>query len=120
MRIAFETEEAAGFSNFDRIDQITIIAAIIILCREVLVSGLREFLAEVNVGVPVTMLAKWKTVVQLVAIGFLLAGEAASGVYALEIGTAGLWIAALLTMYTGYDYLKAGLRHITEMREDGE
>ena len=105
---------------FDRIDQITIIAAIIILCREVLVSGLREFLAEVNVGVPVTMLAKWKTVVQLVAIGFLLAGEAASGVYALDIGTAGLWIAALLTMYTGYDYLKAGLRHITEMREDGE
>ena len=105
---------------FDRMDQITIIAAVIILGREVLVSGLREFLAEVNVGVPVTMLAKWKTVVQLVAIGFLLAGEAASGVYALEIGTAGLWIAALLTMYTGYDYLKAGLRHITEMREDGE
>ena len=78
---------------FDRIDQITLIAAIIILCREVLVSGLREFLAEVQVSVPVTQLAKWKTMVQLVAIGFLLAGDAGASFYAVEIGTICLWIA---------------------------
>ncbi|TDI62162.1 MAG: CDP-diacylglycerol--glycerol-3-phosphate 3-phosphatidyltransferase [Alphaproteobacteria bacterium] len=105
---------------FDRIDQISLIAAIIIMCREVLVSGLREFLAEVRVSLPVTQLAKWKTVMQLVAIGFLLAGDAGAAVYAVEIGTAFLWIAALLTIYTGYDYLNAGLRHITELREDDQ
>jgi cardiolipin synthase len=103
---------------FDSIDRFTLIAAVIIMCREVLVSGLREFLADVRVSVPVTQLAKWKTGVQLVAIGFLLAGDAGSWFYAVEIGTASLWVAAILTIYTGYDYLKAGLRHITELRED--
>jgi len=103
---------------FGRIDQISLVAAVIILCREVLVSGLREFLAEVRVSLPVTQLAKWKTFVQIIAIGFLLAGDAAANLYAPEIGTACLWIAAILTLYTGFDYLKAGLKHITEMRED--
>jgi CDP-diacylglycerol--glycerol-3-phosphate 3-phosphatidyltransferase len=91
-------------------------AAIIILCREVLVSGLREFLGQVQVSVPVTQLAKYKTAVQLVAIGFLIAGPAGDRIlpYTSEIGLAGLWCAALLTLYTGFDYFRAGIRHLTE------
>ena len=91
-------------------------AAIIILCREVLVSGLREFLGQVQVSVPVTQLAKYKTAVQLVAIGFLIAGPAGDRIlpYTSDIGLAGLWCAALLTLYTGFDYFRAGIRHLTE------
>ncbi len=91
-------------------------AAIIILCREILVSGLREFLAELNVKIHVSQLAKWKTAVQLVALAVLLAGPAADkllpGISGL--GLALLWVAALLTLWTGYDYLKAGVRHAME------
>src|SRR6478736_2519589 len=81
-------------------------AAIIILCREILVSGLREYLAALKVSVPVTRIAKWKTTVQLVAIAFLLAGPAGDEIfpYTTKAGIALLWIAALLTIYTGYDY----------------
>lgn len=101
-------------SAFARIDGINLIAAIIILCREVMVSGLREFLAGLEVSVPVTQLAKWKTAVQITAIAFLLLGDAAPwGVDAVMIGIVGLWLAASLTLYTGYDYLKAGLAHMT-------
>ncbi|HRJ70362.1 MAG TPA: CDP-diacylglycerol--glycerol-3-phosphate 3-phosphatidyltransferase [Beijerinckiaceae bacterium] len=93
-------------------------AAIIILCREVLVSGLREFLAEVRVSIPVSQLAKWKTTGQLVAIGFLIAGPAGDALlpkgWTVRIGLTLLWIAAVITLYTGYDYLKAGIRHILE------
>jgi cardiolipin synthase len=91
-------------------------AAIIILCREILVSGLREYLAGLKVSVPVTQLAKWKTTVQMVAIGFLLAGPAGEKVlpYTIEIGITLLWISALLTLYTGYDYFRAGLKHVIE------
>ncbi|MBN9028257.1 MAG: CDP-diacylglycerol--glycerol-3-phosphate 3-phosphatidyltransferase [Rhizobiales bacterium 63-7] len=91
-------------------------AAIIILCREILVSGLREYLAELKVSVPVTRIAKWKTTVQMVAIAFLLAGPAGDKVlpYTTEIGIGLLWIAALLTMYTGYDYFRAGAKHIID------
>jgi cardiolipin synthase len=91
-------------------------AAIIILCREVLVSGLREFLGEVQVSVPVTQLAKYKTAVQLIAIGFLIAGPAGDRIlpYTTEIGLAGLWCAAIVTLYTGFDYFRAGIRHLTE------
>ena len=91
-------------------------AAIIILCREILVSGLREFLAELRVGVPVTQLAKWKTTMQLVAVGFLLAGPAGDLVipYVTTVGLALLWLSALLTLYTGWDYLRAGLRHLID------
>lgn len=94
-------------------------AAIIILSREVLVSGLREFLGQVQASVPVTRLAKYKTAVQLVAIGFLIAGPAGDQIlpYNTWIGLAGLWIAALLTLYTGYDYFRAGIRHLTEEDE---
>ena len=99
--------------NDGTIDYITIWAAIIILCREILVSGLREYLAELYVKVHVTRLAKWKTTVQMLALGVLLAGPAGekliSGV--TLTGTMLLWAAALLTLWTGYDYLKAAVRH---------
>lgn len=94
-------------------------AAVIILSREVLVSGLREFLAELQVSVPVSELAKWKTTIQLVAIGFLLAGSAGDKVFehTTNVGLAGLWAAAILTLYTGYDYFKAGIEHLMEEEE---
>ena len=89
-------------------------AGVIILSREILVSGLREFLGSLSVSVPVSNLAKWKTVVQMVAIGFLLAGPAGDKVwpYTTNFGLTLLWIAAILTLYTGYDYLRATLRHL--------
>lgn len=102
---------------FDRtIDKWSLWAAIIILCREILVSGLREYLAALKVSVPVTQLAKWKTTIQLVAIGFLLAGPAGDTIlpYTTEIGIALLWISAVVTLYTGYDYFRAGLKHIID------
>lgn len=91
-------------------------AAIIILAREVLVSGLREFLGLLRVSVPVTQIAKWKTTVQLVAIGFLIAGPAGDKLVpgVTYVGIFGLWIAAGLTLYTGYDYFRAGLRHVVD------
>jgi cardiolipin synthase len=97
----------------DQISGMTVLPALVILCREIMVSGLREFLAELAVGVPVSKLAKWKTGVQMVAIGFVIVGEAGwSALPVVEIGTVGLWLAALLTLYTGYDYLRAGLKHM--------
>jgi cardiolipin synthase len=89
-------------------------AGVIILCREILVSGLREFLGTLAVGVPVTALAKWKTVVQMVAIGFLLAGSAGDEIwpYTTLFGLTLLWIAAIVTLYTGYDYLRAAIAHL--------
>lgn len=91
-------------------------AAITILCREILVSGLREYLAALKVAVPVTRIAKWKTTLQMVSIAFLLAGDAGDKVlpYTTEIGIALLWVAAILTIYTGYDYFRAGLKHVVE------
>ena len=94
-------------------------AAIVILCREILVSGLREFLAELKVSVPVSRVAKWKTTLQRVAVGFLIAGPAGESVLpgTIGIGLGLLWIAALLTIYTGWDYLKAGIHHLMEEAE---
>src|SRR5664280_1562160 len=94
----------------------TLFAAVIILCREILVSGLREFLADLRVGVPVTRLAKWKTTGQMVAIGFLIAGEAGEKVLpqTVEIGITLLWLSAIVTLYTGWDYLRAGLSSMME------
>lgn len=93
-------------------------AAVVILCREILVSGLREYLAELRVSVPVTRLAKWKTTLQLVAVGFLVAGKAGDAIVPVVtgVGITLLWLSALLTLYTGWDYLQAGLHHLT--RED--
>ncbi|CAG0973902.1 MAG: CDP-diacylglycerol--glycerol-3-phosphate 3-phosphatidyltransferase [Rhizobiaceae bacterium] len=91
-------------------------AAIIILCREILVSGLREYLAGLKVSVPVTQLAKWKTTIQMLAIGMLLAGPALDKLlpYSTQAGIALLWISAIVTLYTGYDYFRAGLKHIVD------
>ena len=99
---------------FDRISGLSILAGLVILCREMLVSGLREFLADIKVGVPVSKLAKWKTVIQMFTLGFLIIGDAAPDMIpATLIGDTGLWIAAALTIVTGYDYLKTGLKHLT-------
>lgn len=91
-------------------------AAAIILCREILVSGLREFLAELNVRIHVTQLAKWKTTLQMIALGILVAGPAGDQVFSgvTVIGLAMLWVAALLTIWTGYDYLKSAVRTAIE------
>jgi len=89
-------------------------AAIVILCREILVSGLREYLAELRVPMPVTAVAKWKTTAQLIALGFLIVGPAGEAVLpgAILIGIVLLWVAALLTIYTGWDYMKASYVHV--------
>ncbi len=94
----------------------TLFAAVVILCREILVSGLREYLAELRVSVPVTRLAKWKTTGQLVAIGFLIAGAAGDRLVpgVTWLGILLLWLSAILTLYTGYDYMRAGLRYMIE------
>lgn len=103
-------------------------AAIVILCREILVSGLREYLAELRVSVPVTRLAKWKTLAQNFAVGFLIAGAAGDAVFPTVVfnisyepmgpvsvvGVALLWLSAILTLYTGYDYFRAGIRHLID------
>ena len=91
-------------------------AAIVILCREILVSGLREYLAELRVSVPVTRVAKYKTTMQLVALGFLIAGPAGERVlpHTVAIGLVLLWTAALLTLYTGWDYMRSGLKHVSD------
>ena len=91
-------------------------AAIIIMAREVLVSGLREFLGELRVSVPVTKIAKWKTTAQLISIGFLIAGPAGDALVpgVTYAGILLLWVAAGLTLYTGYDYFQAGLRHVVD------
>lgn len=94
----------------------TIWAAIVILSREILVSGLREYLADLKVAVPVTQLAKWKTTLQMIAIGFLLAGPAGDKVfpYCTDVGIILLWVAAVVTLITGWDYFRAGAKHMIE------
>ena len=94
-----------------------LLPSLIIVLREITVSGLREYMAEVSVGLPVSRLAKWKTAVQMTAIGFLLVGSAGPGWLPVEaIGWWGLWLAAILTLVTGWDYLQAGLRHMLQER----
>ena len=88
------------------------IPALIILLREIVVSGLREFLAGIKVSVPVSKIAKLKTSLQLIALGILILSE--SGISFLPIiliGKIALWSAGILTLYTGYDYLKSSIRH---------
>jgi len=95
------------------IADIHIIAAIIILLREIMVSGLREYLAGSQVSVPVTQLAKWKTTMQMIALGALiLAGGLPDSPWLLWLGLASLWVAAVLTMLTGWKYLQVGLKHM--------
>ena len=96
-----------------RITGLVLLPGLVILCREILVSGLREYLAEIRVPLPVSKLAKWKTVIQMLALGFLIVGEAGPAVIPVQaIGETGLWVAALLTLITGYDYLQRGLKHM--------
>ena len=98
-----------------QIEGLNVFPAIIILCREILVSGLREYLAEIKVAVPVSRLAKWKTFIQMVALGFLIVGSAGPDMIpTVLVGEVGLWTAAVLTLITGYDYLSRGLKHMME------
>lgn len=92
---------------------IHLIAALVILLREIMVSGLREFLGGIQVSVPVSRLAKWKTTLQLVSLGALiLAGALPAMGWIKSIGLATLWGAAVLTLVTGWDYLRVGLKHM--------
>ena len=91
----------------------SVIAALIILMREIFVSGLREFLAQLNVSMPVSKLAKWKTTFQMVALGALILGGALpSQPWIHQVGIVSLWVAAVLTLTTGWDYLRHGLKHL--------
>ncbi|MGH6947148.1 MAG: CDP-diacylglycerol--glycerol-3-phosphate 3-phosphatidyltransferase [Kiloniellales bacterium] len=99
---------------FDHVTGFVVVPALVILCREILVSGLREYLAEIKVPMPVSRLAKWKTGIQMVALGILIVGNAGpNGLPIQLIGEIGIWIAAGLTFVTGYDYLARGLKHMT-------
>lgn len=98
---------------FDRVTRLSVLPALVILLREILVSGLREFLAEIKVGMPVSRLAKWKTGIQMTALPVLLVGDAAPRwIPAQPLGEICLWAAAALTLVTGWDYLRAGLKHM--------
>ena len=99
---------------FDYITGWAVLPATVILLREILVSGLREYLAEIRVGLPVSRLAKWKTMTQMVFLGFLIIGDAGPPVLEFDvtlIGEVGLCVAALLSLWTGYDYLRSALSH---------
>jgi CDP-diacylglycerol--glycerol-3-phosphate 3-phosphatidyltransferase/cardiolipin synthase len=97
-----------------------VIAAIIIILREIAVSGLREFLAELRVSIPVSRLAKWKTAFQIISLGLLIFAGALKEwpmqqwLLVHRIGLGCLWAAALLTLVTGWDYLRVGLRHMEQ------
>ena len=96
-----------------RLSASAVLPALVILCREILVSGLREHLADMRVKVPVTNLAKWKTTIQMMAIGVLLVDDVAPDfIHARGLGETMLWIAAALTLVTGYKYLHAGIVHV--------
>tara|TARA_Y100000590_G_scaffold68187_1_gene74260 strand:+ start:1961 stop:2530 length:570 start_codon:yes stop_codon:yes gene_type:complete len=104
----------------DIIKNYEVIAAIIILTREILISGLREFLAKAQVSMPVSGLAKFKTFIQMFAIAILLTGESGNKIInfqdynAHSIGIILLWLSAFLTLYTGYDYVKKGIDHVID------
>jgi len=95
-----------------------VIAAIIILTREILISGLREFLADVQIKIPVSSLAKGKTFIQMFSIAILLTGETGNKIINFEdynaqtVGIILLWLSAFLTLYTGYDYVRKGIEHV--------
>ena len=115
--IAAVAAEGGLLAGQGRLSPWGLLPAIVILLREILVSGLREYLAGLRIGLPVTELAKWKTGFQMGALGTLLAGDDAAVLLHLQflpvslIGEAMLWVAAGLTLWTGWDYLHAGLRH---------
>jgi cardiolipin synthase len=95
-----------------QISGMTVLPAIIILMREVAVSGLREFLAGLRISVPVSRLAKWKTTIQMIALGFLIVGRYAPDfIPSTNIGDFGLWVAGIVTVLTAWDYWRASLKH---------
>ncbi len=102
----------------ETIQNYEVIAAIIILTREILISGLREFLADVQIKIPVSSLAKVKTFIQMFSIAILLTGETGNKIINFEdynaqtVGIILLWLSAFLTLYTGYDYVRKGIDHI--------
>jgi len=102
----------------ETIQNYEVIAAIIILTREILISGLREFLADVQIKIPVSGLAKGKTFIQMFSIAILLTGETGNKIINFEdynaqtIGIILLWLSAFLTLYTGYDYVRKGIEHV--------
>ena len=97
----------------DRITGSAILPALIILFREILVSGLREFLAQVRKKLPVSKIAKWKTAIQMIALGFLIIGDdGPEFIETVLIGEIGIWLAAVFTIFTGYNYLKVGIKYI--------
>lgn len=103
----------------DRLAGVAVLPGLVILIREILVSGLREHLAALSVGLPVSRLAKWKTTIQMFALGFLIVHDASPAwIPSISIGEIGVWIAAILTIITGYDYLRAGLKHLTDLDAD--
>ncbi len=106
----------------EQIQGMVVIPAIVILCREILVSGLREYLAEIQVPMPVSRLAKLKTTLQMVALGVLIVGqEAGPAILPVDaIGDTGLWVAALLTLVTGYDYIARGFQHVAGDSPDAD
>ncbi|HAU29673.1 MAG TPA: CDP-diacylglycerol--glycerol-3-phosphate 3-phosphatidyltransferase [Rhodospirillaceae bacterium] len=107
-----------------RLDQwFSVIPATIIMMREIMVSGLREFLGPSGITIPVSRLAKWKTTVQMFALGFLIVGPKYGPDFFpythipfphMEIGLVGIWFAAILTVYTGWTYMKTGLEHMND------
>jgi len=109
----------------NRLSSLGLYPAIIIVLREILVSGLREYLAGIRVGLPVTGLAKWKTGFQMGALGTLLAGNGTAAILHVSflpvslIGEVMLWVAAALTLITGWDYLTAGWRHAATSKTPG-
>ena len=111
--------------GMDRLSTFALYPAIVIMLREILVSGLREYLAGIRIGLPVTNLAKWKTGFQMGALGTLLAGDTSARALHLSwlpvsaIGEGMLWIAAVLTLVTGWDYLLAGFRHASAAQATG-
>ena len=104
-------------AGMDRLSPLGLLPAIVIMLREILVSGLREYLAGLRIGLPVTRLAKWKTGFQMGSIGTIVAGDSGASAIGLHVlpvswlGEAGLWVAAALTLATGWDYMTAGMRH---------
>ena len=105
-----------------QVDDIHFLAGLVIMMREIAVSGLREFLGGIQVSVPVSSLAKWKTTAQILCLGFLIVGPASDPfpwaflswitVPSSEIGIGLLWVSAILTLITGADYLRAGIKHM--------